>query len=85
MSDVLRRIARELTEAQKPRADRAFEHLLAVSLGDRAEIGLSDYDLVLGIREALWLRELVIAQMALGELEIRTAADADAMEARRAA
>lgn len=72
--NALARIAREITEAQRPLSDRAYERLCTNVL-EGTEITLSDYELVLAIQRAIWQRELATAQLGLTELEIRTAAN----------
>lgn len=84
MSDSLARIAIEMIEAQRPKADRAYDRLRAAAT-DGSEIGLSDHELVMAISVALWNRELLTVQYGLSELELRTAADAQAMAERRVA
>ena len=74
MSDVLRRIAAEFRDAQRPVNDRAYDRLRE-AIAEGNEIGLSDHELVLAISRALWHHELATAQLGLTELEIRTAAN----------
>lgn len=70
----LRRIARELTEAQRqaalPLADRAYERLRK-HITEGTEITLSDHDLVLAIQKALWEDQRVTVHLGLSELELR--------------
>lgn len=82
--NALARIAHEITEARRPVADRAYDHLLS-AVHEGTEIGLSDHELVLAISRALWNHELATTQLGLSELEIRTAANTIYETERRAA
>lgn len=68
----LARIGREIVEAQRPVADRAYDHLCAAAR-DGSEIALSDNELVRAIQKAIWEGELATAWLGLSELELRTA------------